>query len=358
MKSPSRVVLVVGCALFAGSCARCGDSPGGHAPAALTVAAAADLSSAFQEMGAAFQKKTGNPVTITYGASGMLARQIGQGASYDVFASANLGFIDEVVKGGACLADSKTLYARGHIAMWTRRDSKDSPETLADLARPSFVKIAIANPDHAPYGRAAKQALTTAGLWRSVSPRLVYGENVQQALQFAQTGNADVAIVGLSLASAAKDGRVVPVDSSTHEPLDQALVVCNNRPGKDPGMVAAGRQFAAFVVSEEGQAIMKRYGFTSPAPASTGADAAAAKPFGAFCTSDAECAGGVCFHKRLAERAEGRESRDAGQEALEDTGFCSMRCTEDRDCPTPPTSGHCGARGMCKSAARDQAVRF
>jgi molybdate transport system substrate-binding protein len=340
---------VIALALAVASCGRCGNSPD-KAPPRLAVAAAADLSSAFQEVGTAFEKKTGTPVSISFGATGLLAKQLTEGAPFDVFAAANVSFIDDVVKAGVCLGDTKTLYATGHIAMWTRRDAKDAPEELADLARPSFVRIAIANPDHAPYGHAAKQALTTAGLWRSVSPRLVYGENVQQALQFAQTGNADVAIVALSLASTAKDGRVVPIDPSTHGRLDQALVVCDSRPRKDASMVGPGRQFAAFVISNEGQEIMKRHGFTSPEPT---VDAGAGKPFGVFCASDAECAGGICFHKRLAERATGPESRDAGREDLEDTGFCSMRCSEDRDCPTPPTSGRCGARGMCKSAARD-----
>jgi len=234
---------------------------------ALNVAAAADLALAFKDVGAAFEAKTGRKVTFSFGSTGLLARQIAEGAPFDVFAAANVSFVDDVVKEGACFADSKSLYATGRIVMWTAKGSGvDAPKTVADLAKPAFKKVSIANPDHAPYGRAAKQAMEKAGVWSAVQPKVVYGENVQQALQFAQSGNAEVAIVGLSLALAS-DGAYTLVDEALHDQLKQALVVCKGgaASGTNAGaMQPIARDFASFVGAPEGRAIMKKYGFLLP----------------------------------------------------------------------------------------------
>lgn len=228
----------------------------------LTVAAAADLAFAFKDVGAAFEKKTGRKVTFSFGATGLLARQITEGAPFDLFAAANLSFVDDVVKAGACLGDTKALYATGHLVMWTPRRAAPV-KALSDLTRKEIKKISIANPDHAPYGKAAKQAMERAGVWTAVQPKVVFGENVQQALQFAQSGNTEVAIVGLSVASMA-DGDFAPIDASLHDPLEQALVVCNGAPDKKGSLQPAARELAAFVASDEGRAIMKKYGFLLP----------------------------------------------------------------------------------------------
>ena len=236
----------------------------------LKVAAASDLSFAFKDVGEAFEKKTGRKVIFSFGSTGLLAKQIAEGAPFDVFAAANVSYVDDVVNEGACAADSKSTYATGRIAIWSKKGSL--PVAMADLGTPRFSKIAIANPDHAPYGRAAKQALVKAGVWDSVVAKMVYGENVQQALQFAQSGNADVALIALSLATVT-DGESSPVDGALHEPLEQALVVCNgSKDLRGQGQVA-GRAFAGFVSSDEGRVIMKRYGFLLPGESVTRAGA-------------------------------------------------------------------------------------
>jgi len=211
-------------------------------------------------VGRAFEAGTGRAVTFTLGSSGLLARQIAEGAPFDVFASANVSFVDDVVRAGACFGDTKAMYARGRIVVWTRKEVPP-PASLADLANGRFKQVAIANPEHAPYGKAAQQALTTLGLWDTIRPRLVYGENVQQTLQFAQSGNADAAVVALSLALVS-DGNRLDVPADLHQPIDQALVVC-----KGSGRRDAATGFVTFVGSDEGRAIMRRFGFLLPGEA-------------------------------------------------------------------------------------------
>lgn len=220
------------------------------------VAAAADLARAFEEMGAAFEKRTQRKVVFSFGSTGLLAKQISEGAPFDVFAAANVSFVDEVVQSQACEPETKALYAKGRIVMWTR--SGPAPKALGELAEPRFTRIAMAHPEHAPYGRAAKEALTRAGLWPALESRVVYGENVQQAMQYAQSGNADVAIVALSLATTAS-GAFTLIEADGHDPLEQALVLC--RGGGSP---TRGKGFADFVNSPSGREIMRRYGFVLP----------------------------------------------------------------------------------------------
>ncbi len=234
------------------------DPPAGGAP--LKVAAAADLAFAFKDVGDAYTKKTGQPVTFSFGSTGLLAKQIAEGAPFEVFAAANVSFADDAVKSGACAADSKALYATGRIVLWSKKGI-DPPKTVADLADAKWAKIAIANPEHAPYGRAAKDAMTRAGVWDKVQPRVVYGENVQQTLQFAQSGNVEVAIVALSLATVTEGGAYSTIPAEAHERIDQALVACK---GKGAAVSEGARRFVAFVGSEDGRAVMRRYGFLLP----------------------------------------------------------------------------------------------
>jgi molybdate transport system substrate-binding protein len=224
----------------------------------IQVAAAADLSVAFEEMGRLFQARTGKKVTFSFGASGALAKQLAQGAPFDLFAAANTAFVDSAIQAGACDGSTKALYARGHLVVWTKRGR--ALRTLADLQGPDIEHIAIANPDHAPYGKAAREALTAAGLWPALEGKIVQAENVRQALQFAQTGNADVAIVALSLVAKDETGTRLAVDPALHGPIEQTLVVC--RHGKNS---AGARELAQLVESSEGQALLERYGFGSSA---------------------------------------------------------------------------------------------
>ncbi len=236
-----------------------GSAASGAAPA-IKVAAASDLAFAFKDVGAAFEKRTGNRVTFTFGSTGQLAKQISEGAPYDVFAAANVSFVEEVVQAGACDPSTKAMYARGRIVIWTKKSNGvAAPAAITELTDARFVKIAIANPEHAPYGRAAKEAMEQGRVWDAVKPKIVYGENVQQTLQFAQTGNTEAAIAALSLAMVAEDGAYHVIDESLHNPIDQALVTC-----KRGTNAAVARAFAAFVNSEDGRTIMKRYGFLLP----------------------------------------------------------------------------------------------
>ena len=226
----------------------------------LRVAAASDLALAFKTLGDAFEKDSGKHVDFSFGSTGLLAKQISEGAPFDVFAAANVSFVDDVVKDGSCYGDTKALYARGRIVLWTR-DPWLLPKDLSELKDPKYAKIAIANPDHAPYGRAAQQALAKIEAWPAVQPRAVYGENVQQTLMFARSGNADVAIVALSLA-VTSPGNYIPIDPSLHEPLDQALVACKG--GSKGAKRNEAQAFIAFVNSDTGRAIMRKYGFLLP----------------------------------------------------------------------------------------------
>jgi len=226
----------------------------------LRIAAAADLAAAFADVGKAFEKKTGVRPTFSFGSTGLLEEQIEEGGPFDVFAAANVSFADRAVRSGACDGATQTLYARGRIVVYTPKVARLAPPaSIAGLADPRFDKIAIANPEHAPYGIAARQALEHAGIWERVKSRVVFGENVQQALAFAQTGNADAAIVALSLVLHAKDGTCVPIEPTFYAPIDQAMVVC-----KGGGNAGGGKRFLEFANGPEGRAIMRRYGFLLP----------------------------------------------------------------------------------------------
>jgi molybdate transport system substrate-binding protein len=225
------------------------------------VAAASDLQGAFGEIGKAFEADGHGKVLFTFAASGVLTKQLKEGAPFDLFAAANASFVDDAVNAGACDGSSKALYARGHLVVWSKKNRKLAPpQALAELADARFVHIAIANPATAPYGVAAKEALAAAGLWDNVSPRVVLGENVRQTLQLAETGNADVAIVARSLAVASKSGGVwFDVDEKLHEPIEQTLAVCTR--GKN---ATGGAAFARYVLSPKGKDILQRSGLSAP----------------------------------------------------------------------------------------------
>jgi molybdate transport system substrate-binding protein len=225
------------------------------------IAAAADTAKAFEELGKAYQQKTGVEPVFTFGSSGLLAKQIQQGAPFFLFASASADYAKTAVASGHCDAKSQVEYARGRLVVWTPKGAP-APKQLADLAGDTYKRIAIANPEHAPYGKAAQQALTQAGIWDQVKDKIVYGENVQATLQYAQTRNADAALVALSLAVVNDGGGALPIEPTMHEPLDQVLVVCGT--GKE---AEDARAFASFLASPDGREIMTRYGFLLPGEA-------------------------------------------------------------------------------------------
>ncbi len=228
-------------------------------PPPVQVAAAADLAHAFEVLGRDFEQRTGQRVRFSFGSTGLLAKQLREGAPFDLFAAANESFVREVVAAGACDEATVAPYGRGRLVVWSRRDGVEPAPALEALADARFKRLAIAMPEHAPYGRATKEALQRVGAWASVAPRLVYGENVRQALQYAQTRNVEAAVVALSLVVEDRDNPWVLVPESLHEPLTQALVVC--RHGRQR---AGGEAFGQYVNSEDGRRVMRAFGFLLP----------------------------------------------------------------------------------------------
>ncbi len=222
------------------------------------VAAASDLSKAFEEIALEFEARTKIKPLIDFGSSGLLAKQIEQGAPYFLYAAANKSFSDQVIEAGRCDGSTAKLYARGRIVVWTP-SGVAAPVKLADLADERFAKIAIANPDHAPYGLAAKQALEKVGVWSTIEGRIKLGPDVQTTMLYARRKEVDAAVVALSLAVVTDGGSFLKIEPDLHEPLDQQMVVCGNGEEAD-----AARQLAEFIGSREGREIMTRYGFLLP----------------------------------------------------------------------------------------------
>jgi molybdate transport system substrate-binding protein len=223
----------------------------------LTVAAASDLQTALPDLIERFSAQEGYVVQASYGSSGQFAQQFEQGAGYDVFLSANRDYATKLADAKVLRPDSVRDYARGSLVLAVFKDV-EGVATLDDLRKPEVKKIAIANPEFAPYGIAAKQALQEAGLWDELQPKIVPAESVRQALQFVQSGNAEAGLVGKAIAKG-DEIRPHPIDDALYEPIIQALGVRAD---------SANRQkadaFAAFVLSAEGRAILAEHGFGPP----------------------------------------------------------------------------------------------
>lgn len=235
-----------------------------HAAEKITIAAAADLKFALDEIVMLFNKAhPADRVETIYGSSGKFHTQIRQGAPFDLYFSADIAYPRALKVEGFAAAEVQP-YAVGRIVLWS--PSRDTGKmTLADLADPAIQKIAIANPKHAPYGKRAEEALKAAGVWEKVEGKLVYGENVAQAAQFVQTGNAQAGIVALSLALSpelAKQGGYALIPDKLHQPLEQGFIV-TKRAANNP----LAQAFARFMVSGEARAVMTRYGFVLPGEA-------------------------------------------------------------------------------------------
>ncbi len=222
----------------------------------LRVAAASDLQEAMPVLVAAFRQGRDVDVDVTFGASGQLAEQIRQGAPFDVFLSANRGFVDRLAAEGTIKPGSARPYARGSLVLALNEIINPRVATLADLARPEVKTIAIANPETAPYGMAAKQALERAGLWDALRPKLVPADSVRQALRFVESGDAVAGLVGRSIAGV-QGVRVVGLPADVCDPIIQSLGVVA-RSGR-PDDAAA---FADLVVGEVGLGILRRTGFS------------------------------------------------------------------------------------------------
>lgn len=217
----------------------------------LTVAAAADLASLEPPLAAAFQQQTGIHLTVTLGASGILSQQIASGAPYDVFLSANEQYVRDLAAAGQIVPASVRVYAFGRLGLWSR-DGRF--RDLTELTAPALTHLAIPNPEHAPYGVAARDLLRRRGLWDTLQSRIVYGENVRQTLQYAETGNADAVITAWSLLVDHKGAVLLPAD---HAPISQAAGIVAASKQQD-----AARRFITFLRSPAGAKLLLDHGLT------------------------------------------------------------------------------------------------
>ena len=233
----------------------------------ITVAAASDLNFALKELARTYEARSGTKVRLTFGSSGTFFTAIQNGAPYDLYFSADVDFPKQLEAAGLVVPGTLYEYALGRLVLWA---PKTSPLNVNDglklLAEASVRKIAIANPKHAPYGRAAEQAMRAAGVYEKASPKLVLGENISQAAQFAQTGNADVGLIALALvahpssnAPGGLEGKYWLVPAEMYRPIRQAAVVVKSSRQKD-----AAKKFLDYVKSDEARAILKKYGFEKP----------------------------------------------------------------------------------------------
>lgn len=230
----------------------------------LRIAAAADLQFAMDDLARQFEKKTGTRVAVSYGSSGNFRAQIQNGAPFDLFFSADMSYPQQLIAEGFADGQSLFVYAQGHLVLWAPTVANLHLETKGfdALKDPRVEKIAIANPEHAPYGRAAVAALQKTGLYDQVKSKLVFGENISQAAQFAQTGSAQVGIIALSLtfAQSIKDGEHWEIPAELYAPLQQGAVIIHSSPNK-----AGANAFLEFVRSDEGRKTLSKYGLTPPA---------------------------------------------------------------------------------------------
>ena len=228
------------------------------------VAAAADLNAALGDLITRFGGSHDVDLSVSYGSSGTFYAQLLNQAPFDMFLSADVAYPNQLAARGLTLAQSEFTYAIGRIVVWAPAASRLDLEHdgLQALTQASIAHVAIANPEHAPYGRAAVAAMQSAGVYDRVRPKLVIGENVAQTLQFVQSGAADAGIVALSLALAPNlkgKGRLFEIPVSTYPRLEQGGTIL-----KGAADVDAARAFRGFLLSADGQAILKRYGFAPP----------------------------------------------------------------------------------------------
>ncbi|SDZ08492.1 molybdate ABC transporter substrate-binding protein [Tindallia californiensis] len=224
----------------------------------LQVLAASSLRFAFEEIGEAFWEKEGIEIVFQYGASGNLAQQIVNGAPVDLYASADRHFMERLVKEEHINEENLRLFCKGILVLAFHQDNSEPVEKLEDLIKPSVQRISIANPEHAPYGKAAKAALETAGLWQELEEKIVYGSTVTQAMQYIETGNVSAAILAKSVIYSEKINFSY-IDQSYYRPLDHFI-----------GMVERSEQqknaqkFLSFLQQEEAEKILLRHGFSMP----------------------------------------------------------------------------------------------
>lgn len=224
----------------------------------LNVAAAANLRLALEELRPALEQACGARITATYGASGQFANQIAAGAPFDLFLSADARYTDDLAARGLVAPGGMARYARGRIALAVR-PGLPLPNDVGAVNDPQYAKIAIANPELAPYGRAAEEALKAAGIYDAIKGRLVLAENVRQSVDYVDGGNADAGIVALALVVDHPPERYRPIEPTLHGPIDQTGAVIAGRGGE-----RTARCVLQALLEEPAQGVLRSYGYDPP----------------------------------------------------------------------------------------------
>lgn len=221
----------------------------------LIVAAAANFTHVSGEIGQRFTDKAGIRVIFTFGATVDLAKQIENGAPFDVFVAADVTNVERLEQQGLLTPDSLAIYAQGRLVVWVPAGSSLKVQRIEDLTANEFERIAIAKPDIAPYGQASIETLKAVGVWDQIESKVIYGQNVAQTKQFAATGNAEVAFIPLALVKTG-EGAYLEVDQNLHRPIEQGLGIVQTTSNQ-----TAARQFVDFMLSDEGQNILVAKGY-------------------------------------------------------------------------------------------------
>jgi molybdate transport system substrate-binding protein len=231
---------------------------GARSEGTLNIAAAGSLTTVFDEISSAFLEKTGIPVTVSYASTGHLAQQIRNGGPFDIFTAADARHVDILIEQGFLDGTTRTVYAWGELVLIVRTDFEGELHGLEDLAALEIVHIAIANPEHAPYGLAAEQALKNAGVWTRIKDRMVYGETVRQAEQLVETGNAQAGLVAASTTQGAAL-IVHEIPDALYDPIQHTLAVHQESPHRGIAL-----QFVQFLQSDQGRRLLEKYRLHPP----------------------------------------------------------------------------------------------
>jgi len=223
----------------------------------LTVAAAANLTDALAEIGPRFTSATGIRLVLSFGATADLAKQIENGAPFDVFLAADTEHVAQLESKGLLTPASRAIYARGRLVMWLPPGSKLKVENIRDITAKQFERIAIAKPDLAPYGRAAVESLRNLQIWSEVEKKVIYAQNVSQAKQYTATGNAEVAFIPLALVKPG-EGTYIELDEKLHQAIDQSLGIV-----KESTKQSQARRLVDFLLSPEGRDLLTKNGYNA-----------------------------------------------------------------------------------------------
>lgn len=229
----------------------------------ITIGAAANLAEVFPQIGREFEKQTGIHPVFSFASTAQLARQIENSAPFDVFAAADSQHVAELESKRLIAPASRSVYARGVLALWIPAGSNVQINRVEDLVRPDVHVIAIAKPDLAPYGQAAVETLERLRIWTKVQPKIVYAENISMAKQYGKSNNADAVFTAYSLVLH-EGGKIIRVDESLHQPIDQELGIVANSSHQ-----VAARKFVDFLLNGAGKSILTSYGYEAPSSGSS-----------------------------------------------------------------------------------------